>query len=86
MTTVGYGDRFPVTGTGRIVGVGLMIGGIALLGAVTAALASWLVEAVRGETDETNQEVEELRTEIRRLADLIDPEAPSRRSHIPSVE
>jgi voltage-gated potassium channel len=72
MTTVGYGDRFPVTGTGRMVGVGLMIGGIALLGAVTAALAYWLIEAVRDEADETNQEVEELRIEIRRLADLID--------------
>lgn len=72
MTTVGYGDRFPVTGTGRVVGVGLMVGGIALLGAVTAALASWLVDAVRDETEETNREVEDLRVEIRRLADLIE--------------
>jgi voltage-gated potassium channel len=44
MTTVGYGDRFPVTGTGRLVAFGLMIGGIALLGTVTATLASGLVE------------------------------------------
>ena len=40
MTTVGYGDRFPTTGTGRLTAVALMIGGIAFLGVVTAAIAS----------------------------------------------
>ncbi len=49
MTTVGYGDRYPVTGVGRLVAFGLMVGGIALLGTVTATLASWLVEAVAAE-------------------------------------
>ncbi|MGO1489299.1 MAG: potassium channel family protein [Arachnia sp.] len=49
MTTVGYGDYFPVTGTGRLAAVGLMIGGIAILGTVTATLASWMVERIREE-------------------------------------
>ncbi|MFI7063992.1 potassium channel family protein [Kribbella sp. NPDC050124] len=44
VTTVGYGDHFPTTGEGRIVGAALMLGGIALVGTVTAALASWFVE------------------------------------------
>ncbi|MGP3962634.1 potassium channel family protein [Nonomuraea sp. 3N208] len=44
MTTVGYGDRFPVTPEGRLVASGLMIAGIALAGVVTAAIASWFVE------------------------------------------
>ncbi|NRQ40761.1 two pore domain potassium channel family protein [Nonomuraea sp. NN258] len=44
MTTVGYGDRFPTTAEGRLVATGLMIAGIALLGVVTAAIASWFVE------------------------------------------
>ena len=47
MTTVGYGDRYPVTSIGRLVAFALMVGGIALLGTVTATLASWLVERVR---------------------------------------
>ena len=46
VTTVGYGDFTPVTGLGRLIAVGLMIGGIALLGVVTATLASWIVERV----------------------------------------
>ena len=46
VTTVGYGDRFPVTGTGRLIAVAVMLAGIALLGVVTAAFASWLIERV----------------------------------------
>ncbi len=46
ITTVGYGDLVPVTITGRIVAVGLMIGGVAIIGVVSASLASWIVERV----------------------------------------
>lgn len=46
ITTVGYGDFFPVTGWGRTVAVLLMCGGVAVLGVVTATLASWIVERV----------------------------------------
>lgn len=54
VTTVGYGDRFPVTETGRFVAGGLMLAGIALLGVVTASLASWLIERV-AEVEEESQ-------------------------------
>lgn len=60
MTTVGYGDRYPVTTQGRFVAVGLMIGGIALLGTVTATLASWLSDRVRSETDASTEILVEL--------------------------
>ncbi|WP_206055579.1 ion channel [Nocardioides sp. GY 10127] len=46
MTTVGYGDTFPITDAGRWVGAGLMVMGVALLGTVTGSMASWLVEKV----------------------------------------
>ena len=54
VTTVGYGDYSPSTTTGRFIAVGLMVAGIALLGVVTATLASWLVQKV-AEQDDTNQ-------------------------------
>ncbi|GAA1807588.1 potassium channel family protein [Nesterenkonia flava] len=47
ITTVGYGDHYPVTDLGRWIAVGLMIAGLGLIGSVTATLASWFVEKVR---------------------------------------
>lgn len=82
ITTVGYGDRFPVTGQGRLVAVLLMLAGIALLGVVTAAVASWFVgrvtEAAQAQDDEADAalraEVHALADEVRRLrAELADP-------------
>ena len=72
VTTVGYGDVYPITNTGRIIAVLLMIGGISLVGVVTAALASWIIERVSEEETviqtATAAHIEELRGEIRELA------------------
>lgn len=75
VTTVGYGDRYPVTGTGRLVAVGLMLTGIALIGVVTATIASWLLDQVRAEETLTRaatlEDLRELHDELRQLrADL----------------
>lgn len=43
VTTVGYGDRFPVSTEGRLLAVLLMIAGISLVGVITASVASWFV-------------------------------------------
>jgi voltage-gated potassium channel len=71
ITTVGYGDRYPTTAEGRVIAVGLMIAGIALLGVVTATLASWLVERVSEENaasrTATAAQVEALLAEVRAL-------------------
>jgi voltage-gated potassium channel Kch len=40
ITTVGYGDQFPVTATGRVIGVLVMTGGVALFGVLTGFLAN----------------------------------------------
>ena len=80
VTTVGYGDVTPVTGGGRLIAAVLMVSGIALLGVVTATLASWLVDRVAEETEQEegpgeevlmvrqlHRDVTALRTEIARL-------------------
>ena len=47
VTTVGYGDRYPVTTPGRLIAVVLMMVGIAVVGSLTAIIAAWLVENVQ---------------------------------------
>jgi len=43
LTTVGYGDIFPVTPEGRLAGAALMIVGITLFAAITGTITSFLV-------------------------------------------
>lgn len=86
VTTVGYGDLTPVTATGRMVAVVLMIGGIAVIGVVTATLASWIVSRVADESaDEqaaTRRQVALLQEQIERLEQKVDALAsPSPADH-----
>ncbi|MBX7269368.1 potassium channel family protein [Micromonospora sp. Llam7] len=71
ITTVGYGDYYPVTTMGRFVALGLMIGGIGLIGFVTGSLATWIVERVSAAADKpaavTSDDVAALRAEIAAL-------------------
>ena len=43
ITTVGYGDKFPVTGEGRVIAAFLMITGVALFGTFTGFIAAWFM-------------------------------------------
>lgn len=49
VTTVGYGDAFPVTPAGRGIAALLMISGIALFGVLTANIAAFFVENAEDE-------------------------------------
>lgn len=77
ITTVGYGDFYPVTYEGRIIAAILMTAGVGLFGTFTGFVASWFLEE-----DEDDQgkhivtslkdEVSELRSEIQQLKELIE--------------
>ncbi|WJL94344.1 potassium channel family protein [Microbacterium sp. ET2] len=81
ITTVGYGDFYPVTWWGRVVAVLLMCGGIAVVGVVTATVSSWVIEraaATVGDDTEpaTRGQVRELSRQLTAVsAKLGDPPA-----------
>lgn len=68
MTTVGYGDIYPVTTAGRCVGIALMMTGGVLFLSFVGLLASVFMEL---ELVQLESEVDELRTGIRKLSDDI---------------
>ncbi|ARP70045.1 ion transporter [Streptomyces pluripotens] len=86
MTTVGYGDHAPTTGLGRMIAVGLMLSGIALLGVVTANIAAWFISRFeKDDVEERRQteaiaslveEVRLLRVEVARLAAQREEQRP----------
>jgi voltage-gated potassium channel len=43
ITTVGYGDKYPVTTEGRIIAAFLMVAGVGLFGTFTGFIASWFM-------------------------------------------
>ncbi len=69
VTTTGYGDYTPVTDAGRWVGVGLMFGGVALAGVITATLASWVLERAARDHDD---EEPATRAQVRALMEKVD--------------
>ena len=75
VTTVGYGDHFPVTSQGRAIATALMLSGIALIGVVTATFASWLIEKVQEVEDAaqavTRQDLAALAQEVAYLRSAL---------------
>lgn len=70
VTTVGYGDFYPVTVAGRVIAVVLMTVGIGVVGVVTATPASWFVEraaAVGGNDDQETATRGQIRALSRQL-------------------
>lgn len=76
ITTVGYGDAYPVTVFGRFVAVGVMLLGISLLGVVTASFSASLVKRTNKGASEDDQQVAlaelaEIRKTVASLQDQI---------------
>lgn len=90
LSTVGYGDRYPVTTEGRIVAGVLMLSGLGLFGTISALTASLFVglpEEPDG-TKELEGEVHRLRDEIVTLRHSLppfqfNPDNLPRQNHVP---
>ncbi|MEZ4423744.1 MAG: ion transporter [Gemmatimonadota bacterium] len=84
-TSVGYGDTYPVTHTGRILAMLLMLAGIGLFGIYTAFLSSWLLapgeDEQERELEAIRHELQALRRELRERAGTapVAPEPPAER-------
>lgn len=77
ITTVGYGDFFPVTAEGRIVAMILITTGVGMFGSFTAVLASWIMDSSneRKMEDQIVKEVSDLRSEVKELKLLLSKNA-----------
>jgi voltage-gated potassium channel len=66
VTTVGYGDKFPVTHEGRAIAALVMLVGITLFSVLTANIAAFLVESKEGAT------LEDVLEQLRRIEARLD--------------
>jgi len=72
ITTIGYGDRYPVTDAGRLIATVLMVSGIGLFGTLSGVAASYFLgtnDAPKAEADPTTGTMKALEERIARLED-----------------
>jgi voltage-gated potassium channel len=74
ITTVGYGDRFPVTSEGRCIAAILMCAGVGLFSTFSACLAAWFIKP---ETQNHESEIAALREEIAALREAVEKLIPT---------
>ena len=93
ITTVGYGDTFPVTAGGRITAFAVMLMGVGIIGALASILASLLVAqpADTGEADAVaarglQEELAGIRAELKALRASVEGDASGRRASVPTED
>jgi voltage-gated potassium channel len=73
VTTVGYGDMFPVTPAGRGIAAFLMVAGIALFGVLTANVAAFFIEKDQ-QRDPVSEQLAEILRRLQSIEERLDDE------------
>ncbi len=72
ITTVGYGDRYPVTTEGRALAVFLMTAGVGLFSIFSAFLAARFIGNSADDSSNTSSELSALRTEMAEIRRILE--------------
>lgn len=64
--TVGYGDKYPVTAEGRMIGALLMVSGVGLLSVITGSFAAWFLGDRRAQ-DQLHKQLAAMTVELQNL-------------------
>jgi voltage-gated potassium channel len=80
VTTVGYGDRFPVTSEGRFIATILMCSGVGLFGTFSGFLAAWFIGPSESLESKISDELRGLREEIAKLQEAVAARSPALRA------
>ena len=70
ITTVGYGDRYPLSPEGRIMATVLMTAGVGLFGTFSGFVAAWFLDAPQLQATE-NQALVRLESQIREIREQL---------------
>ena len=71
MTTVGYGDRYPISAEGRLVAVFLMAAGVGVFGTFSGLVASWFLSPAAEETGSDLEDVRRMLAEVTAKLDTL---------------
>jgi voltage-gated potassium channel len=75
ITTVGYGDFYPTTMWGRIIGVFVMLSGIALIGVLASFLANFFLAPPKKQAAEEGLAPDDPKARLSRLEALLEEQA-----------